>query len=79
MVRAAPNRAMTWPDATRPRIDPTASPKMSIPIWKVLAPSASRTAGTRAIQLAMPIPHRPKIAKVALRQATTSRRLSPPA
>ena len=78
MVRAAPNRAMMCPEASSPRIEPAASPKISMPICSVLAPSESRTAGTRAIQLAMPMPHSPKIAKVALRQASTSWRVRPP-
>jgi hypothetical protein len=51
---------------------------MSIPISSVLACSESLTAGTRAIQLAIPIPQVPKMAKVALRHATTWCRVKPP-
>ena len=46
------------------------------PIWKVLAPSASRIDGVRDTQLAIATPHSPKMTKTALRQATTWRRVS---
>ena len=44
---------------------------MSTPISLVLTPSACLTAGIRAAQLANANPHRPKIAKSALRHAST--------
>ena len=46
------------------------------PISNVLAPSASRIAGVRATQLAIPTPHNAKIRKTALRQATICGRVN---
>ena len=53
MVAAEPIRASTWLEVVSPTIEPAASPKTIRPIWKVLAPSASRIAGVRATQLAI--------------------------
>ena len=76
MVAAEPMRASTWLEVVRPTIEPAASPKTIRPIWKVLAPSASRMDGVRATQLAMPTPDSAKITKTALRQATICDRVS---
>lgn len=50
---------------------PTATPKMRRPIWAVPTSSAALIAGIRAIQLAIPMPHTAKMAKMPFRQATT--------
>ena len=61
IVARAPKVATMWPDAVSPRIEPAARPKINQPMSAVDAPSTSRTAGTRATQLAMPSPDSPKI------------------
>ena len=76
MVLAEPIRASRWLEEVRPTIDPAASPKTIRPISNVLAPSASRMAGVRATQLAIPTPHSAKIRKTALRHATICGRVS---
>ena len=78
IVVRAPNRAMMWLDASNPTIEPTAMPKMRRPISAVVACRESRTAGTRATQLASAIPHRAKTTNSAFLQATASARVSPP-
>ena len=47
---------------------------MTSPTPCVLSPTSSRIAGRRATQLARLSPERKKIAKIAFRQATSSRR-----
>jgi hypothetical protein len=68
MIGRAPNRAVTWLDAEMPMIEPSAMPKISSPICAVVASSESRTAGTRATQLASASPGSMKTTNVALRQ-----------
>ena len=76
MVAADPILASTWLEVVSPTMEPAARPKTISPIWKVLAPSASRIDGVRDTQLAIPTPDNAKITKTALRQATTCRRVS---
>ena len=66
-IACEPIRAIAWLDRVSPKIEPNASPKTTRPICSVLAPSASRIAGVRAIQLAMPTPDIAKITKTAVR------------
>lgn len=69
MVLRVPSAAMMWLEHRRPEIDPMAMPNTIMPISPGVAPSSSRTAGTRLSQLAMPKPARANTAKMAFRQA----------
>ena len=75
MPRRAPNRAMSQGAAMRPRIEAIDPARMTRPTPCVLSPTSSRIAGRRATQLARLSPERKKIVKIALRQATSSRRV----
>ena len=79
IVRAAPSREMRWLDVTRPAMEPTAMANASNPIVAVSASKASRTLGIRETQVDRATPQLVKIAKMALRHATTWRRDRPPA
>ena len=62
-----------WLAATTPTMEPALMPRIRKPMSCVLAPSRSRTAGTRLAQVANTKPQRAKMVKTALRHWISSR------